>query len=309
MNSSRAGVERGQVHLCEVAPRDGLQYEQAILPLEKKVAFIDALSATGLPEIEVGSFVRPDAIPQLANTAEVLERIERRAGVVYSALVPNERGLEGALAAGVDKIAIFTGASESFVKENIRASIAESIDRYRPVLVGARKADVPVRGYISCIVECPYEGRISPDSVRQVASRLLEIGVSELVLGETIGSASPADIDRLLEALDGVWSPGELTLHLHDTCGSAIACALRALQLGVRSFDSSCGGLGGCPFAPGSAGNVATEDLLYLCDGLGLESGVSLESVLEAARMVCSELSVVPRSRLASSCGPQSPAS
>ena len=309
MNATRAGVKRGPIRLCEVAPRDGLQNESRILPVETKVAFIDQLSAAGFPEIEVGSFVRPDAIPQLADTSEVFKGITRHEGVIYSALVPNERGLENALQSDVDKVSVFTAASERFAQENVGASIRETIDRFKPVVIGARRAQVPVRAYISCVVSCPYEGRIDPAKVREVAVKLLEIGVSELDLGETLGVASPADMDRLLEALDGVWAPNEITMHLHDTNGSALACAFRALQLGVRSFDCSCGGLGGCPYAPGSAGNLASEDLIYLCDGLGLGTDVSLESVLEAARSIFGELSLAPRSRLASACGPQSPAS
>ena len=309
MNASRAGVTREPVHICEVGPRDGLQNETKALSVDDKVAFINALTASGFPEIEVGSFVSPKAIPQLADTAEVFSRIERRPGVIYSALVPNERGFERAVESKVDKVCVFTAATDAFTQHNVGASIEETLERFKPVIVASRRQQIPVRAYISCVVTCPYSGRVRPDEVKRVALRLLEIGVTELDLGDTIGVASPADIDRLLEALDGVWAPSEVTFHLHDTRGSALACVLRALQLGVRSFDASCGGLGGCPYAPGSSGNLASEDLVYLCDGLGLSTGIAVDDVAEAARSICKVLSIAPRSKFASACGPQSPAS
>ena len=275
-----------RLEICEVGPRDGLQNESILVPLETKVAFIDALSESGLKEIEVGSFVRPDIIPQLADSAEVLSRIKRRDGVCYSALVPNRRGLDGALAASVDKVSIFTAASESFAGHNIKATIAESIERFIPVVEGSHAAGIPVRGYVSCVVACPYEGAIAPSAVVDVCRRLLSIGVDELDLGETLGVSHPEEIDALLEAVGEIESLDRIVLHLHDTRGRAVSCARRAWDLGIRRFDGSCRGLGGCPFAPGAAGNVATESLVSLFDEMGHSSGVSLEKLHEASRLL-----------------------
>lgn len=309
MNGPGGDRSRDQVRLIEVGPRDGLQNEQQVLPVEKKVAFIDALSECGFGEIEVGSFVRPDAIPQLADTREVFERIRRKDGVVYSALVPNEKGLEAAKSAGVDKVSVFTAASDSFTRKNINCTVEESLDRFAPVIAGAMRSGLPVRAYVSCVVECPYEGSIDPNRVAEVTARLVDTGVEELVLGETLGTGSPDDIERLLAVVGEVRSPGELTLHLHDTHGAGVACARRGFELGVRSFDGSCGGLGGCPYAPGSAGNIATEDLLRLFDDLGAYSGVSIDSVLDVVRSIGSELGLSPRSGSSSGCGPKRPSS
>jgi isopropylmalate/homocitrate/citramalate synthase len=287
-----------RIRITEVGPRDGLQNENAILAVEEKVAFVDALSEIGVAEIEVSSFVNPKSVPQMADAAEVFRRIRRRRGVVYSALVPNEQGLERALEAHVDKLAVFTAASETFSQRNVNASIAETIDRFRPVVKGAKAAGLLIRGYISCAVRCPYEGPVEPESVRGVAQSLLQLGVDEIDLGDTIGAAVPTDIDRLYEALAGLLSPEETTLHLHDTRGTALACAYRAMQLGVASFDASCGGLGGCPFAPGAAGNLATEDLVSMCGGMEIETGVCLKKLLAAARLVSHALGRAPSSRV-----------
>lgn len=286
MTTSDSIRSSNRLELCEVGPRDGFQNESVLIPLDTKVAFIDALSETGLKEIEVGSFVRPDVIPQLADSAEVLARIKRREGVCYSALVPNRRGLDGALAASVDKVSIFTAASESFVGHNIRATIEESIGRFVPVVEGAHEAGIPVRGYVSCVVACPYEGPIDPSAVVDVCRRLLAIGVDELDLGETLGVAHPEEIDALLQAVGEIESLDRIVLHLHDTKGRAASCARRAWDLGVRRFDGSCRGLGGCPFAPGAAGNVATESLVSLFDEMGHPSGVSPDKLHEAARLL-----------------------
>ncbi|MHC5004246.1 MAG: hydroxymethylglutaryl-CoA lyase [Planctomycetota bacterium] len=280
--------DRDRIRITEVGPRDGLQNEPTPIAAAQKVAFVDLLSAAGADEIEVSSFVSPRWVPQLADAAEVFAGIRRRPGIVYSALVPNEKGLEGALAARADKVAVFTAASESFARRNTNASIAETLERFAPVIAGARSAGVPVRGYISCAVCCPYEGRVAPEAVRHVAERLLELGVDELDFGETIGVAGPTDIERLYAGLDGLVEPRETTLHLHDTRGTALACALRALQLGVRSFDASCGGLGGCPYAPGAAGNLATEDLVYLLRSMDLQTGLDLDAQFAAARHIAS---------------------
>lgn len=285
----------GPVHITDVGPRDGLQNEQGVIPLAAKVRLVEALADAGLTEIEIGSFVRPDIIPQLADSADLFTAITRRPGVLYTALVPNQRGLDRALEVGVDKVSVFTSATEGFARANVNGSIAETIDRFRPVLTGAHDAGLRVRGYVSCVIACPYDGPTDPGQVRTVCEQLLELGIDEIDLGDTIGVARPADIDRLLAGLEGLLDPGEIVLHLHDTSGTAIACAERALQLGVRRFDASCGGLGGCPFAPGSPGNIATESLLDVCERSGLKTGIARPAVAAASRDISAILGVEPR--------------
>ena len=267
------------IRITEVGPRDGLQNESTPVSSAAKIAFINALSKANFAEIEVTSFVRADRIAQLADAAQVMAGITRSKGTVYSVLVPNERGLDGALAAGAEKISVFVSASESFSQRNVNATIQECLDKLRPVVSRARAATLPVRGYVSCVVKCPYDGIINVAQVREVCARLLEMGVTELDLGDTIGAAVPDDMDRLLNGLQSVAEPKDMTLHLHNTSGRAIAVAERAIALGVVSFDSSAGGLGGCPFAPGSPGNVATEDMLELAARLGLATGVNGDQV------------------------------
>lgn len=274
------------VHLTEVGPRDGLQNEASVIPTDEKVRFVDALSAAGFAEIEVSSFVSPKWVPQLADAEQVFDRITRRAGCLYSALVPNREGLDRALAARVDKVAIFTSASETFSKKNTNSTIAESLERARAVIDGANAAQIPLRAYVSCVVRCPYEGPIEARAVRRVVEALRALGVGEIDLGDTLGVAVPDDIDRLFEALDAALSPSDAVLHLHDTRRTALACALRALQLGVTRFDTSAGGLGGCPFAPGARGNLATEDLCYMLSGCGIATGVDSGIVAAAATSV-----------------------
>ena len=267
------------IRITEVGPRDGLQNEATPVSSAAKIAFINALSKANFAEIEVTSFVRADRIAQLADAAQVMAGITRSKGTVYSVLVPNERGLDGALAAGAEKISVFVSASESFSQRNVNATIQECLDKLRPVVSRARAAALPVRGYVSCVVKCPYDGIMDVAQVREVCARLLEMGVTELDLGDTIGAAVPDDMDRLFNGLQSVVEPKDMTLHLHDTSGRAIAVAERAIALGVVSFDSSAGGLGGCPYAPGSPGNVATEDMLELAARLGLTTGVNVEQV------------------------------
>ncbi len=274
------------VELCEVGPRDGLQNERRIVPVEDKVRFVDLLSRAGFREIEVTSFVSPKWVPQLADAAEVLARIARRDGTVYSALVPNEKGLDRALECGVRKISVFTAASEGFARRNINATIAESIGRFEPVVARARAAGVGVRAYVSCVVACPYDGPIDPAAVAGTCRRLADLGVDELDLGDTIGVATPDGIARVVEACAQVRPVGELVLHLHDTEGRALACAERALGLGVRRFDGSAAGIGGCPYAPGASGNVATEALDARCRALGYETSLDREALDEAARFI-----------------------
>lgn len=275
-----------RIRITDVGPRDGLQNEKTVVPAVAKIAFVNALSRCGLAEIEVSSFVSSRWIPQLGDAAEVFAGIERRPGVLYSALVPNAKGLESALAAGVDKLAVFTAASETFARKNINATIAESIERFRPLVAGAKAAGKPVRGYISCVVACPYEGPIAPAAVADVARRLLDLAVDEIDLGETVGVAVPTDIERLYDGLAKVIAPVATTLHLHDTRGTALACLLKAVDIGVRSFDASAGGLGGCPYAPGAAGNVATEDVVYCLSKMGFDTGVDLARLVEAGRVI-----------------------
>ncbi len=278
------------IRITEVGPRDGLQNEAVVVSVREKVAFVDLLSQAGVAEIEVSSFVSPQWVPQLSDAEDVFGRMSRRDSVVYSALVPNEEGMQRALAARVDKIALFTAASETFSRKNTNATIGETLRRFTPVIAQAQSASIPVRAYISCAVACPYEGPIDPGQVREVAARLLEMGADEIDLGETIGVAVPSDIDRLYDGLAGLLDPAQTTLHLHDTRGTALACALRAIQLGVVSFDATCGGLGGCPYAPGAAGNLATEDLVYLCNRMGYETGVDLGALFAASRHVAAAL-------------------
>lgn len=278
------------VRITEVGPRDGLQNEPGVVSTDSKVAFIDRLSAAGLPEIEVTSFVSPKWVPQLADAEEVLQRIVRREGTLYSALVPNERGLERVLAVGIDKVAVFTAASESFARRNINATIAESVERFRPVVAAAHAAGRTVRGYVSCAVACPFEGPIPAPRVATTSRMLLDLGCDEIDLGDTIGVATPGDMERLLAAHADVVPMERITLHLHDTRGTALACAWRAISLGVRSFDASCGGLGGCPYAPGATGNLATEELVYACEGSGLATGVDLAALMDAGHGVAAAL-------------------
>jgi isopropylmalate/homocitrate/citramalate synthase len=279
------------VRIYEVGPRDGLQNEATPIPTETKLRFIDLLADAGLREIEATSFVAPAAIPQLADADDLLPRLERRPGVRYPVLVPNARGLERAITAGADALCVFTAASESFTRHNIGMSIAESIDAFRPVIAHARQQGWWTRGYLSTAFGCPYEGQVPERAVVDVAERLLELGVDELSIGDTIGVAGPADIQRVTGALVGAGiGPDRLAMHFHDTRGTAVANVAAAIGLGIRCFDASTGGTGGCPYAPGAAGNLATEDLVYLLDREGLRHGVVLEGVLAAARFISEAL-------------------
>jgi len=278
------------VTVVEVGPRDGLQNERVLIPTDVKVRFVDALSDAGLPAIEVTSFVSPNAIPQLADAEDVLSAIARKPGVRYPVLVPNERGFERALAAGAHEIAVFTAASETFNKHNINATIAESIERFKPVVAGAKKHDMRVRGYVSTCFGCPYEGPIKPAAVLDVVTKLLTLGVDEISIGDTIGVATPRQVAELCALLLKKIDAGRLALHLHDTRGTALANIVAGLQSGVAIFDSSAGGLGGCPYAPGAAGNVATEDLIYMLNGMGIETGVSLDKVVRASALLAAQL-------------------
>ncbi|MBE4587655.1 hydroxymethylglutaryl-CoA lyase [Vibrio navarrensis] len=286
------------VKIVEVGARDGLQNE-ARISTESKIALIDQLSRTGLKQIEAGAFVSAKWVPQMADSAEVLAKIERRAGVVYSALTPNLQGFEQALASGADQVAIFTSASQGFCQRNINCSIAESLKRFGPLMQAAKAHHIPVRGYLSCVADCPYDGATKPEQVASVASDLLALGCYEISLGDTIGTGTPLRIARMLDAVKKEVSVAQLAVHFHDTWGQALANLYQALTMGVATIDSSVAGLGGCPYAKGAAGNVATEDVLYLCQGLGIETGVDLPAVAEAGWQICQALGRLPTSKVA----------
>ena len=279
-----------RVKMVEVGPRDGLQNEAQIVPLAVKVELINRLSGTGLRVIEAGSFVSPKWVPQMADTAAVLSRIHRRPGVRYPVLVPNMKGLEAALVAGADEIAVFGAASETFSRRNINCSIDESLERFRPVVAEARSRGVRVRGYISCVVDCPYEGPIAPAAVARVAKALYVMGCEELSLGDTIGTGTPRRIQAMVETVAADIPIGILAVHCHDTYGQALANILAALQTGVAIVDSAVAGLGGCPYAAGASGNVASEDVLYMLNGLEIETGVDLKSLVETGAFIAAAL-------------------
>jgi isopropylmalate/homocitrate/citramalate synthase len=283
----------------EVGPRDGLQNEKAVVPTGAKVAFIDALSAAGIPSIEVTAFVSPTWVPQMADAAEVLAGITRRPGTRYSALVPNLRGLERAVAAGVTEIALFAAASESFSQRNINQSIDQSFVTYAAVARAALDSGLRVRGYLSTAFGCPFEGDVPAARVVTLSRRLLDLGVFEVAVSDTIGIAHPGQVREVLTALTEQVPAAQLALHFHDTRGTALANVLASLDYGVTTFDSSAGGLGGCPYAPGAAGNLATEDLLYMLQGLGLETGVHLDGVAAASRALVGVIGHPLRSRYA----------
>lgn len=287
------------IRIVEVGPRDGLQHESAVAPTEAKVAFINALSKSGVAEIEAGSFVSARAIPQLADSDEVFRRIERQPNVIYSALVPNRRGLERARAVGVNKIAVFTAASDTFTRQNINCTIDESIERFMPVVYDAKRDGMVVRGYISTVTHCPFEGAVQPSKVLDVVRRLLDLGVDEISLGDTVGKAAPRDIQRLLDEIVPRAEPARLSLHVHDTCGMAVANVLTAwAEYGIETFDTAAGGLGGCPYVPGASGNVATEDVVYALKASGASLAVDERKVIAAANEISKVLNRSLSSRL-----------
>jgi hydroxymethylglutaryl-CoA lyase len=287
------------VRIVEVGPRDGLQNEKVQIPTAQKIQFIQMLADAALPVVEATSFVSPRAIPQLSDASEVMAGLHLRPQTEYAVLVPNVKGMERALAAGVHSVAVFTAASESFAQHNINATIAESLERFRPVVALAQEEHVRVRGYISTVFGCPYEGQVDPQHVLEVAQALLEMGVAELSLGDTIGVATPNQVIEVLTLLCSKEQiPVErLAVHFHDTRGTALANVLVALQMGISTIDSSAGGLGGCPYAPGAAGNLATEDLLYMLHGMGIQTGVDLDKVVAATRFIAPLLGHAPTSK------------
>jgi hydroxymethylglutaryl-CoA lyase len=271
------------ITVVEVGPRDGLQNERAVVATADKIEFVNRLSAAHLPVIEVSAFVSPKWVPQMADAAEVFAGIARRPGVRYTALVPNLTGLARAREARVDEVAIFPAASETFSKRNINQTIDESIATYASVAEEARRGGLQVRGYLSTSFGCPFEGAVAPHKVAEVASRLLELGVYEVAISDTIGIAHPGQVPEVLDAVTRRMPLSQVALHFHDTRGTALVNVLAGLQAGVTTFDASAGGLGGCPYAPGAAGNVATEDVLYMLNGLKVETGVRLADVMKAS--------------------------
>jgi len=290
-------MKPSRVRIVEVGPRDGLQNEKQEVPTATKVELIERLADAGLPAVEATAFVSPKWVPQMADHTEVLERIRRKPGVDYPVLTPNLKGFQSALAAGATEVAIFGAASEAFSKKNINCSIAESLERFRPVTEAALAAGVKVRGYISCVAGCPYEGEIAPQKVAEVAGALYDMGCYEISLGDTIGVGTPARIGRMIEACAKRVPAERLAGHYHDTYGQALANIYASLELGIATFDSSIAGLGGCPYAAGASGNVATEDVIYLLEGLGIETGVDLERLVTIGEWICGVLGKEPATK------------
>ncbi|AKS09303.1 hydroxymethylglutaryl-CoA lyase [Pseudomonas trivialis] len=287
------------VRLVEVGPRDGLQNEAQPISVADKVQLVDALSAAGLSYIEVGSFVSPKWVPQMAGSAEVFAQIQRKAGVTYGALAPNLRGFEDALAAGVKEVAVFAAASEAFSQRNINCSISESLERFAPIMAAAKQHGISVRGYVSCVLGCPYEGEIAPEQVTAVARELYAMGCYEVSLGDTIGTGTAGATRRLFEVVGAQVPRDKLAGHFHDTYGQAIANIYASLLEGIHVFDSSIAGLGGCPYAKGASGNVATEDVVYLLNGLGIQTGIDLEALIRAGQQISNVLGRPTGSRVA----------
>lgn len=290
-----------QIRIVEVGPRDGLQNEKEVVSTATKIELIERLARAGLRDIEVASFVSPKWVPQMADHAEIMASLppaNRYPDVNYPVLTPNMKGFEAAVAAGAKEVAVFAAASEGFSQKNINCSISESIERFVPLFEEAKRHGVRVRGYVSCVIACPYDGPIAPEKVAQVASRLLELGSYEVSLGDTIGVGTPASVLGMLEAVSRVVPIGQLAGHYHDTYGMAVANVYASYQFGLRTFDSSIAGLGGCPYAKGATGNVATEDLVYLFDGLGMQTDIDLNALVDCAAWISSVLGRTPNSRV-----------
>jgi hydroxymethylglutaryl-CoA lyase len=280
----------GRVKIVEVGPRDGLQNEKTMVATATKVELINRLNDAGLSVIEATAFVSPKWVPQMADAFEVMAQITRKAGVTYPVLAPNLKGLEAAIASGATEVAVFGAASESFSQKNINCSIAESLDRFRPVTDAAREAGLAVRGYVSCVLGCPYEGEIAPQKVAEVSKALYDMGCYEISLGDTIGTGTPTTAQAMIDAVAKHVPVEKLAAHFHDTYGQALANLLAVLQMGVATIDSSVAGLGGCPYAKGASGNVATEDVVYMLDGLGIETGIDLETLAKTGSWICDQI-------------------
>jgi hydroxymethylglutaryl-CoA lyase len=279
-------INLDHVHIVEVGPRDGLQNEKVTIPTEAKIDYITALADAGLRTIEAGAFVSPKWVPQMADTAEVYRNIPKDPGVDYPVLVPNAKGLDRAIEAGVKSIAIFTAASETFNKRNINMSIDESFENYAPVTQRARAEGMRVRGYVSTAFGCPYEGDVAPEKVLEVCARLLDLGCYEVSVGDTIGVGTPVQVQGVIGMLLQVIPSSKLAMHFHDTRGTALANTLAALDMGIATFDASSGGLGGCPYAPGASGNMATEDLVYMLEKMGIDTAVDLNRLVAASQII-----------------------
>jgi len=295
-----------KVKIVDVGPRDGLQNEKEIVPTDAKVELIHRLADAGLPVVEAGSFVSPKWVPQMGDSAEIMKMITRKAGVSYPVLTPNMKGFEGAMAVNAQEVAIFGAASESFSQKNINCSIAESLARFEPIMVAAKEKNVAVRGYVSCVVGCPYEGDIAPEKVAEVAAKLYEMGCYEISLGDTVGVGTPGKVQDMLKAVSAVVPMEKLAVHFHDTYGQALANIYAALEMGVAIVDSSVAGLGGCPYAKGASGNVATEDVVYMLNGLGIETGVDLDKLCEAGRFISHVIGRAPASKVSLALGARS---
>lgn len=286
-----------EVSIVEVGARDGLQNEASVITTGTKLRFIEGLVRAGLTRIEAGSFVSPKWVPQMADSAEIFAELPRNANCTFSALTPNEKGMLAAIEAGVDEVAVFASASESFSRRNINCSVAESLARFEPVFALAKSHNLKVRGYVSCVMGCPYEGAIAPEAVLKVSQQLLAMGCYEISLGDTIGTGTPGQTHKLLNTLLTDIPVNQLAVHFHDTYGQALANILVALQQGISVIDSAAGGLGGCPYAAGASGNVATEDVVYMLNGMGITTGVNIDALVAASALIFSELSHEPASR------------
>jgi hydroxymethylglutaryl-CoA lyase len=296
-------VASSQVQIFEVGPRDGLQNESKIISLSQKIQFVQGLITAGIRELELGAFVRPDKVPQMADTDILYGKIQKGElnlkGAHAWSLVPNRKGLERALKVGVSHIAVFTAATESFAQKNIGMSIEQSLSEFKSVVKDAKKANkkIKIRGYVSTAFGCPYEGKVPAKSALKVVGKLFDLGLDLVSIGDTIGTGTPKDVDLIMKPALKSWGSKNVAIHLHDTRGTALANALRAYEIGIRSFDSSAGGLGGCPFAPGATGNLATEDLIYMFNGMGIKHGINLENLCKTSLELCAVMNRAPSSR------------
>jgi len=287
-----------KVKIVEVGPRDGLQNEAEPISADDKITLIEQLANAGVSYIESGSFVSPKWVPQMATSAEIFEKLNRKSGVTYAALTPNMRGFEGAMAVNADEVAIFGAASESFSQKNINCSIEESLERFVPIMNAAKAANIKVRGYVSCVVGCPYEGEIAPEQVASVADKLYKMGCYEISLGDTVGVGTPASVIKMIESVSARVPTDKLAVHFHDTYGQALVNIYAALQMGIKVVDSAIAGLGGCPYAKGASGNVATEDVVYMLNGLGINSGIDFNKLLQAGWFISDKLNKAPISKV-----------
>lgn len=298
MSSLASNTLPKQVKIVEVGPRDGLQNEKQQISAEDKIALINLLSDAGVSYIESGSFVSPKWVPQMATSTDVFNGIARKKGVTYAALTPNMKGFEAAVAVKANEVAIFGAASEAFSQKNINCSIAESLERFEPIMAAAKKLNIPVRGYVSCVVGCPYEGEVSPEKVAEVAEKLYQMGCYEISLGDTVGVGTPVNVQKMLQAVSARVPMAKLAVHFHDTYGQALTNIYTALQNGIGVIDSAIAGSGGCPYAKGASGNVATEDVVYLLNGLGINSGIDLDKLVHAGWFISDKLGKTPASKV-----------